>query len=693
MKFASRYSKYWPSGFIALVYFVVSLLTLSHYGINWDEPLHFNRGQAYLHYFLTGRKNYLDLPQYPVLRGSSDYMGRAGEQDIFLNAKKSAILPSPSFRRSYFQSDVLDYSFFIKSDGRGHPPVSDILAAGFNHLFYQKLGILGDIEAYHLYEIVTVTLLVIGVGIFTCFNFGIFASIIATLSLALYPLVFSESHFNIKDPPEMAFFGLAIIFFYFGIIGGKWKKIFLAAIFIGLALGTKFNIVFLPLVILPWFTVYLIQTRFKLLRKKLLVISLFALPLVVIAIYYAFWPKLWLDPVGSLIGVIKYYLTQGTTPAEVLKPYIFGKFNLFAAFWVIITTPLVILIFGVLGSVVALDRLVRDKKSALLLVLLWLLVPIARVSLAGTALSGGVRQIMEFIPALAILAGVGATWLYPKIKNKYLKCSFYFLIFYFLFSPLWRYHPNENVYFNEIIGGLRGAKAKNIPFWGYSYGNVYLQGVNWLNENAPAGAKLALPIVNMVNVPRLKLRPDIDFSNEYLSAGAFGGEYIMEMSHNWNPENWYAFAFYDYYLNPVYEVKVDGVPLLKIWKNDRKYLKREIGEGEPLKIAGLKVIGGKLDVDVGRQVYLTRIEIKHDNVNCNQQKGGFIKISTDGKAWRQLPETIDYPQIPVKWLRKNEKTFVYLLLPQKARFVHLDTQMTDSCLLKDPVVELLGTGI
>ena len=100
---------------IPVAFFLVSFITLKDYGINWDEPFHFNRGQAYLRYFLTGKTNYLDIPAYPKLKGASDFMGREGEPDIYLNSKTSSIPPDPSFRRSYFQSDVYNFEYFIKN--------------------------------------------------------------------------------------------------------------------------------------------------------------------------------------------------------------------------------------------------------------------------------------------------------------------------------------------------------------------------------------------------------------------------------------------------------------------------------------------------------------------------------------------------------------------------------------------------
>ena len=137
----------------AVIFLIAGVLTLGDYGINWDESFHFQRGQAYLRYFLTNKKDFLDLPAYPKLRGDSDFMGRKGEQDIYVVAEKSKDLPLSKERRSYYQSDVFTFSFLNSGFDGGHPPTSDILASFFNFIFYQKLGIFDDIEAYHLFEI------------------------------------------------------------------------------------------------------------------------------------------------------------------------------------------------------------------------------------------------------------------------------------------------------------------------------------------------------------------------------------------------------------------------------------------------------------------------------------------------------------------------------------------------------------
>ena len=135
-------------------------------------------------------------------------------------------------------------------------------------------------------------------------------------------------------------------------------------------------------------------------------------------------------------------------------------------------------------------------------------------------------------------------------------------------------HPNENAYFNPLIGGLEGAKNRNFADWGVTLGSVYQQGIDWLNENAEEESNLTLVRGLHSNIPRIKLRRDINFDNRYYSGEAKKGEYIMEViDYNWDIFISEEKREYLQNLKPVYEVKVDGVSLLKIWKNDKKHTK------------------------------------------------------------------------------------------------------------------------
>lgn len=674
---------------VPILFFVIAIITLPHYGISWDESFHFQRGQAYLHYFLTGKENFLDLPAYPRLNGDSDFMGREGEQDIYLSALHTQKASNPSFRRSYYQSDVFTFSFLTSGFDGGHPPTSDILSALFNYILYQKLGILGDIEAYHSFEIFISSVLILGVAIFTYYNFGLFPAFVSALSLALYPLFFGEAHFNIKDPPEAAFFGLAIISFFFGIALKRWKIIILAAVFGGLALGTKFNALFIPFVILPWFVFKWFTEKVEINRKML--VSLIGFPVVVVIIFFIFWPLLWRNTFDNFLRIINYYRDIGIGTQPGLEKFIIERFNTYAIRWIIYTTPLPILTLSVLGIIYSIFLSFYKKKNVVFLALLWLIIPIIRVTLPNTNIYGGVRQIMEFIPALSIMCGIGTYFLINIEAFKKIKPLVVILVvmsFFFVSWEIFKIHPNENIYFNQLVGGLSGAENRSIPSWGNTYGNIYLQGVQWLNKNAEINSKIGLPIANMVNVPRIKLRPDINFSNAYPSGPQRQGEYVMEMSHDWPPKKWYGFAFYDTTLNSVYEIKVDGVTLLKIWKNDFMHTKSGFKEEVEQEQVGYQKENNRLIIDIGKNVFLTRLKIHHGNKDCQKQKGGYIRLSLDGKSWTQEPETIGYPQIPLKWLETDENTFVFLFVAKKARYIFLDTEMDNSCILKNPRVRI-----
>src|SRR5579859_3648461 len=160
--------------FFAFIFFSISLVTLKDYGISWDEPIHFIRGQAYLNYFLTGKTTYNGI-------------------------KLSSIYEYTSY----------DAKFFFSEDS-GHPPLNGILAAFSNLIFFQKLHVLGDIEAYHLFNIISSSLLIFVVASFAFETLGSQAAIFAAIALGAYPLFFSEAHFNIKDPAETAFYALSI---------------------------------------------------------------------------------------------------------------------------------------------------------------------------------------------------------------------------------------------------------------------------------------------------------------------------------------------------------------------------------------------------------------------------------------------------------------------------------------------------
>ena len=561
---------------IFIISFIVGLTTLSDYSINWDEPGHYMRGQAYLHYFLTGKQDYTDLP-----RIENHY-----QKSIFEEIPKNIEYKDDSeFRRSIYQYDReigrrYTYRYFINNDG-GHPPLIDILSSFSNYIFYQKLGILGDVQAYHVLIIFISSLLVASAFLFIATSYGLLAGIIASLSIYLYPLFFAESHFNIKDPTQTAFYTFTILFFYLGVLNNRFVWMVLAGIAAGLALGTKFNILFSAFIIMFWIAI--VKWRdlrcFRWPFSKKLTFGILFVPIIAIGMIIVSWP----NPQENIIKSISFYRTIGSTVQQ-SKEYYFLGFNTYAIQWIFYTTPLIVLFFGIFGIAYAIIYGRREKHYLSILLLIWLLLPIARVSLPQAGIYGGVRQIMEYIPPLAMLSGIGAFWLHSilvRFAKKHVSYRFlkkkasFFLGFLFILSflpivfKLIELHPNENVYFNVFIGGLKGAKEKNISGWGLTLGSAYQQGIDWINKNAEVNADLSLVKGYTQNIPRINIRKDINFGDNYYSGKEKKGEYLMEVTdYFWTLTIPVDKQKYIKMLQPVYELNVEGVPILTIWKND-----------------------------------------------------------------------------------------------------------------------------
>lgn len=661
------------STFFAL-YFLFNIVILPHYGISWDEPFHYLRGQIYLQYFLTGNGDTFDA---------------------------TSKLSSYQNFNVLIDGNIVNFSFLSKNDA-GHPPLNGILAAISNRVFYQNLGLLGDIESYHLFIILVSVFLVFLVFFWTYKTYGMFAGIIAFLSIALYPLFFAESHFNIKDPVEAFFYVTTLLTFYHGIVKNNWRWIVVSSIFAGFALGTKFNIVFAVFTILPWLIIY----KWKEIKSfiypfsKKLTIALFFFPLITLGILYAAWPFLWQSPINNLLKIITYYKEIGSTityqPAEYL---IFGKINIFAIQWIFYTTPIVILVFFTFGVIYSLTKGFKEKNKTSLFILFWFLVPVIRVILPNAGIYGGVRQIMEYIPAMAILSGIGAKYFAKQVssimyqvlriksgsKKSFIRYTLYFILI-FSFLPitlkLVSIHPNESVYFNPLIGGLKGAKEKNIMYWGYNLGNVFRQAAVWLNQNAEKNSRVTRGTAYEDIIAAAWFRKDINYSHDYQSGFRKKGEYIIEFTHDMPV--WPRYYYYNYarnMLKPLYEIKIDGVPILTVWKNDRNHTKDEFKrEEETINITNVKKGKNYILIDLQREILLTELNIIFSNPNCHFTEDGYFVTADSSGKWTNHPGNLGEIAFYTNFDPREKKDALSYLFPaEKTRLVKVIYSESNNC--------------
>lgn len=669
------------SALCALIFFIISFLTLKDYGISWDETIHFRRGEAYLHYFLNGKKDYSDLKNLNL-------QGTKGDP-------KKIVQP----RRSFYQNDLHNGYYFFSNDV-GHPPLGDITAAFFNYIFYQKLGILNDIFSFHLFNILTSSMLVLVVVYFALETIGIFSAAVSFLTLITYPLFFAESHFNIKDPAEAAFFSAAMLFFYLSLKRSKFLLIIPCFVFLGLAMGVKFNVLFFPVIIVLYLLIYFLQSSKHTVGvlKKLKGVEWAAIligPFLTLLIFFISWPFLWQNPLQNFVKIINYYQQIGSGVKYQPESFYLLGFNTFAAQWIFFTTPPLILFLLASGIYFAFIKR-KEKNAVTILWLFWFLIPILRVTMPGSAIYGGIRQILEFLPALALLAGLGAAYLMEtvarfKVNSKILKAGLILLFLWPVFV-LFKLHPNENVYFNSLIGGLPGAAKKNFPSYGNSFGNAYKQGVEWINQNASESSRLSLIEGTLANAPALWLRPDISYSPENWSGIGQRGEYLMELTYNETGQSfYYTWDYVNNFLEPVYQVKVEGVPILKIWKNDPEHLKKGIRLSESKFMGNIStsVSANLVSVSLDKPVLLSRLMLSFDgSKNCDMPVNTFVEDSLDGQNWTLEKDWIPFPQVG-NTNNLIDNNLQYYFAAKRAQYIRLKLDSQNSCFKNNPKAVVL----
>ena len=389
-------------------------------------------------------------------------------------------------------------------------PVANTLAAMSSALLSRGLGLLDPFDGYHALSLFLTPILLATLFVFVRRRFDRVAATAACLFLCTSLRLVAHLFSNIKDVPEMVFFSLALFAFVAAWERGSVRGILGAGLLWGLALGTKANALFLP----PIIVVLVVGARQPAIwkgRQRLLWGSLVGSLLLGVALVFALWPYLWSAPIAGIRLHLEYIGQRlfDTRPESITSPL--GS--------VALTTPVPFLVLTAVGIAICIGRL-RARDHTDLLLLAWVGVVVGRLYLPNAVNFDGVRHFLEVFPAFATLAGIGSSWVYGKIRGsaalpsraRRLAAPAVVLL---ALAPgaaaVARLHPLELAYWNELAGGLGGARRKNIPQAGDYWGTSYRLGIDWLNQNAPAGTALAVPILEhaVQLVAPVRLRPDI----------------------------------------------------------------------------------------------------------------------------------------------------------------------------------------
>jgi hypothetical protein len=199
-----------------------------------------------------------------------------------------------------------------------------------------------------------------------------------------------------------------------------------------------------------------------------------------ITISILFFP--WLG--SNLIGNLPAYLFNSSQFQEWNNTILFnGEFLTkdqrpwhYLLTWLLITTPVMIL--GLLT--VGLAKIKSLSKNPLfLLSFISLTVNLGLYFALQPVIYNALRHFLFILPAIAMIAAIAFLNLLEKLKGNY-KYALILLVVLNAGTVLYSYvmlHPYQYIYFNELIGGLKGATGKyETDYWG----TTYKEAAEWL---------------------------------------------------------------------------------------------------------------------------------------------------------------------------------------------------------------------
>ena len=323
--------------------------------------------------------------------------------------------------------------------------------------------------------------------------FGTWSGVLAMVLLAASPRYFADSMNNPKDAPFAAMTVVAL--YYFSLVSPTWPYISRAtAIKIAVALALALNIRAAALLYLGYLallvTALVVAERNTNWRRLAATAgTLAAIALAVLLLGTAFWP--WAReapltrPVQALLGLANFpwggsVLFNGQNYAAPDLPWYY------APLWLLISTPPVVMAGATLSIFLSRDRGWSLRRNALLAIAA---LPLFLVIGRDSTLYDGIRHLLFIYPILVVVAAAGwAAWLSER-NRAWVRGSAAALLAAGLVNVLAfdvRFHPNQAVYFNELVGGPRGAFAKfEMDYWG----NCVLEAVAWSAEAARSSGR------------------------------------------------------------------------------------------------------------------------------------------------------------------------------------------------------------
>jgi hypothetical protein len=327
--------------------------------------------------------------------------------------------------------------------------------------------------------------------------FGPWSGVLGMVLLAASPRYFADSMNNPKDLPFAAMTVVAL--FYISGVSRQWPYFSPGqGVKIAVSLALALNVRAGALLYLGYFGLFIglfvIADRIADWRRLVnLAGRLLTVAVGVLILGTVFWP--WaggaplVRPFLALLGAANYpwggeNLFMGAEYNATELPWFYGPW------WFLITTPPAVLAGAALSLIFFTNRPDTLRRAGLWAIAIF---PLVMTVVVQSTLYDGIRHLEFVYPILVVLAVSGWAAVLAATRPAWPRAGAAMLLTGTLGSMLVfdvRFHPNQGVYFNELVGGPRRAYARyDMDYWG----NCVLQAVEWAVE-AARGSRAPIPL-------------------------------------------------------------------------------------------------------------------------------------------------------------------------------------------------------
>ncbi|NWF62795.1 MAG: hypothetical protein HXY38_00675 [Chloroflexi bacterium] len=249
-----------------------------------------------------------------------------------------------------------------------------------------------------------------------------------------------------------------------------------SAIILGLSTSTR--------ILGPFAGIIIAYDAFRTKGKQTIPV-LFVYATVAIIAAYLSWPYLWMNPIPRFFESLREMSLYPWLGGVIFNGELYQSTNLPVTYLPVLlalqlTEPVWLL--SLAGWVAAIQN--KKKKRALIEVAsLWFVIPLLAFIFMRVALYDNFRQILFILPPIFLMAGVA----FEAIKNVKWQAALIVASLLPGVIGILTLHPYEYVYYNQFVGGARGADGRyEMDYWATSY----REAADYVNSAAAPNANI-----------------------------------------------------------------------------------------------------------------------------------------------------------------------------------------------------------